>query len=358
MNKVLKLKVLLVLLVASFALSGCGGHGTMKNPSGTANQSSESAGEGNSWAKKYSGVAYFNSVQEMPDRGYILAGNTNWWDGSATSDILVLKVNSNGDEEWAKVFGQNGSYNGMPTVQQTRNGGYFVAGITGAYVKGEFRFIIIKFNSKDKEEWAKVYGLGDKTVVSVPINFSVQQASDGGFFVASQVNKSCFILKLSPDGNKEWLEVIAIPKFDSMEQTKDGGCIISGGIGDHPLSVLVKVGKTGDIEWIKKYKVSKWGNEFNNIEQTKDGGYIATSDEFAMNMEIQDSYSLILKLDKYGNKEWEKVFGTAVVCQINSIEQTKDGGYIIVGNRATVYSHNDGSFIVKLNSLGNPEWGE
>lgn len=95
-----KIKISFILLVLIFVLSGCRGHGAVETPSQPANQTSDNnAMKGSSWAKKYSGVAYFNSFQEMPDGGYILVGDTGSWDGSTTSDILVLKVNSNGDKE-------------------------------------------------------------------------------------------------------------------------------------------------------------------------------------------------------------------------------------------------------------------
>lgn len=358
-NKMNKLKVSIILLVVIFILSGCGSHNTVKTPSGTDNQTSENAGEGISWAKKYSGIAYFNSVQEMLDGGYILAGDTNWWDGSVISNILVLKVSSNGEKKWAKAFGKNGSYNGMPVVQLTNDGGYIVAGITGSYVRGSGRFIVVRFNSKNEEEWAKAYGLGDKTVVSSLTDFSIQRTTDGGYIVAGHIksiNRNCFLLKLDSKGNKEWLKMLNVSQFHSMEQTNDGGYIVAGGIGDHPLGLLIKIGKTGRIEWAKKYKVSKWGNEFDDVKQTKDGGYVAVSSEFAMDIGSNSTYSLVLKLDKDGNKEWEKVFGPSIVYHISSIGQTNDGGYIAAGWKTTASKHS--SFVIKLSSGGNPEWGK
>jgi hypothetical protein len=343
-----KVKISFVLLVLIFVLSGCRGHSAVETPSQPANQTPVITQKGSGWAKDYSGVAYFNSIQEMSDGGYILAGDTGSWDGSTTSDILVLKVNSNGDKEWAKAFGRNGSYNGVPVVQSTNDGGYFVAGVTGSYVKGSGRFIIVKFNSKNDEEWARVFGLGEKTVVSGPTDFTIQQTDDGGFVVASRVGGNCFILKLDPKGNKEWLKVFNKLRLRSIKQTKDGGYIIGGAVGDHPLGLLIKLERSGCIEWTKTYKdkLSELGSEFWYVEPTRDRGYMFFSSD-----------SLILKLDENGNEEWRKVFGRfGGHHDIASIRQTNDGGYIAVGGKSV--SNEVNSFIIKLDSKGNTEWAK
>jgi len=134
--------------------------------------------------------------------------------------------------------------------------------------------------------------------------------------------------------------------FHSMKRTEDGGCIIGGGIGDYPLGLLIKLERSGRIEWAKTYKVSEreWGNDFSYVEQTKDGGYIAIA-----------SYSLILKLDKDGNEEWRKMFDPSIVYHIASITQTDDGGYIAVG---WTIANEDNDFIIKLDSKGDTEWAK
>jgi len=43
------------------------------------------------------------------------------------------------------------------------------------------------------------------------------------------------------------------------------------------------------------------------------------------------SESLILKLDSKGNLEWDKTFGGNDNDYINSVQQTRDGGYVVAG---------------------------
>jgi len=354
-----KLSICVVLLVLAFVLSGCKGSNAGNSPSQQTSQSSNNyPARGIGFAKEYSGIASFNSVQEMPNGGYILVGDTSSWDGSTISDIFILKINSKGEKEWAKAFGKNNSYNGTPVVQLTNDGGYFVAGLTGSYVQGSGRFIIVKFNSKGEEEWAKAFGIGDRTIVSFPTNFSIQQTYDNGFIVSSLGDGNFFVLKLDSKGNKEWLKVFDDKTIivSSLRQTKDGGYIIGGGISDHPLGLIIKVGKTGLVEWAKRYKVSVWGNEFGSIEQTRDGGYIVISPEFKMNIESENSYSLVLKIDKNGNEEWRMVLGPSVVHYVSSIKQTKDNGYIVSGWKNVDNEINN--FVIKFDYNKKIAWAK
>jgi hypothetical protein len=337
-----KLRILVVIIALSLILSGCKGFNAGNSPSQQTSQSSNNyPARGIGFAKEYSGIASFNSVQEMPNGGYILVGDTSSWDGSTISDIFILKINSKGEKEWAKAFGKNNSYNGTPVVQLTNDGGYFVAGLTGSYVQGSGRFIIVMFNSKGEEEWAKAFGIGDRTIVSFPTNFSIQQTYDNGFIVSSYEGGNFFVLKLDSKGNKEWLKVfddktMIVP---SLRQTKDGGCIIGGAVGNHPIGLLIKLGRSGCIEWAKTYK----GKEgFWHVELTRDGGYMFFCG------------SVIVKLDENGNEEWRKVFDG--YNDIASIRQTNDGGYIAVGEKNVDNEYN--SFIIKLDSKGNTEWAK
>jgi len=71
---------------------------------------------------------------------------------------------------------------------------------------------------------------------------------------------------------------------------------------------------------------------------------------------------LVVKLDPSGNLTWQKCLGGSQDEYAKSIQQTADGGYVVVGY---TYS-NDGDvsgnhgqndyWVVKLNQSGNMEW--
>ncbi|VVB92507.1 Uncharacterised protein [uncultured archaeon] len=79
------------------------------------------------WNKKLGGWA--GSVQQTSDGGYIMAGRTG--SNGIENHALLIKTGVNGNELWNATFGR--TVNGWAdAVQQTKDGGYILAGTAGA----------------------------------------------------------------------------------------------------------------------------------------------------------------------------------------------------------------------------------
>ena len=77
------------------------------------------------WEKTFGGIdteEVAQSISRTSDDGFILAGRTNQYTYGAY-DVYLLKLDSNGDEQWNQVFG------GENDVQNPK-GGFIVAGQT------------------------------------------------------------------------------------------------------------------------------------------------------------------------------------------------------------------------------------
>lgn len=168
---------------------------------------------------------------------------------------------------------------------------------------------------------------------------------------------------------------------NAIRQTSDGGYIVAGYTnssvnGDVSGTTkggqdawVIKLNATGSIVWEKNYGGS--GNDtFASVQQTADGGYIlggytessANGDVTGTSNGSRDSW--IVKIDATGAIVWQKNYGGSGLDDINSIEQTADGGYIFVGSTLSsasgnVTGTNKGNYdiwVVKLNSTGNITW--
>ncbi len=93
--------------------------------------------------------------------------------------------------------------------------------------------------------------------------------------------------------------------------------------------------------WDRSYGGSRW-EELNSAEETNDGGYILAGfssslendgDVTAANEGIGDFW--ILKTNSLGNKEWDARFGGDGLDRANSVIQTTDGGYLLGGTSAS-----------------------
>ncbi len=70
-----------------------------------------------------------------------------------------------------------------------------------------------------------------------------------------------------------------------------------------------------------------------DVEQTTDGGYIITG---TLNNQPGDSDAYLLKTYDDGTKEWAYSYNLTGSDIAKAVQQTSDGGYIFVGQKGTV----------------------
>jgi hypothetical protein len=109
---------------------------------------------------------------------------------------------------------------------------------------------------------------------------------------------------------------------------------------------------SGEVVWQKTYGKDR-NESINSVRQTKDGGYIAAGTiEVVTRFVVDDAW--VLKLDTDGNIVWQKAYGLEDNDGFSSIEQTKDGGYVAAGY--TVHGTSSDILVLKLKSNGDIDW--
>lgn len=157
----------------------------------------------------------FSSVQETSDGGYIVVGYTTQYiiapgvPYSEHKSVLVVKLLSNGQTAWAKVYDTEYDEEGY-SVKQTSDGGYIIAGMNYAPDYNEDA-MLIKINAVGQITWAKAYGWAftwsfQEYAYSVVETFDALGTSIGYAFTGYQrdmtvPNKKVFLVQTSPSGN-------------------------------------------------------------------------------------------------------------------------------------------------------------
>ena len=204
---------------------------------------------------------------------------------------------------------------------------------------------------------------------------SVQQTVDGGYIITGSTesygagSEDVWLIKTDSKGEVEWNKTFGGRHGDegySVQQTEDGGYVITGythsyGIGGHEVW-LIKIDSKGNEEWSKTFGGSD-DDEGYSVQQTDDGGYIIIGSTESYGDGDEDVW--LIKIDSKGNKEWSNTFGGNHSDRGYSVQQTVDGGYIITGVVSsytdTFYlsiSRHGAVWLIKTDSKGNEEWNK
>ncbi len=134
----------------------------------------------------------------------------------------------------------------------------------------------------------------------------------------------------------------------------DGGFIVVGttlsfGAGDFDVYVI-RTDANGNTAWTKTYGGADL-DEGRSVWQTTDGGFIIAGFTYSFGAGSRDVY--LIKINSFGDVLWEKTYG-GVSAEIGySVQQTEDGGYIVVGETSSFGAGNLDVYLIKTDSLGN-----
>jgi gliding motility-associated-like protein len=247
------------------------------------------------------------TIAAAPDGGYFVTGHTLSNDGDVSgnhgqTDYWIIKIDAKGTLIWQKCLG-GGDYDFSTSIQATPDGGCISAGttnssngdITGFHGAGDYW--VVKLDKLGNLQWQKTYG-GSFTENAN----NIQITNDGGYLVSGFSN--------SFDGD------------------------VSGNHGDGYDAWLIKLNKTGVIQWQKCYGGSQ--NEVAYFTQlTSDGGYVvagsarSSDGDLSCNAGMADAW--IFKITGNGDLEWQKDFGGNDFDEAYCILPLSDGSFITAG---------------------------
>ncbi|QQS27740.1 MAG: T9SS type A sorting domain-containing protein [Sphingobacteriales bacterium] len=293
---------------------------------------------------------------QTSDGGYALLGYSASY-GNGSYDIILVKTDLYGNQQWQKNFGGELDDLGV-ALQQTADGGYILLGKTGTTLLHDI--LLIKTDQGGNEQWSKVYGSSEINEEATELMID----TDGGFLILGG-NPNFYLLKTNASGDFLWDKNYSNTYLagQSLQRTTDGGLIICGSSFDTmggTVMLILKTDGVGETQWIQTVADSPSTLYSNQIFgkyalPLTDGGYLAVG------FTQTDGFFKIIthKTNPSGGEVWTKVYEVNETFSTvyglyraipNQVVQTSEGGFVLGGCYRMVSGNQ--AFIWQINSIG------
>lgn len=288
------------------------------------------------------------SVQQTADSGFVAVGYSNSTNGDVLVnqgdvDLWVIKLNKTGAIQWSHTFGGSNADVGT-SIQQTTDNGYIVAGSSASsdgnatLNHGTDDYWILKLNPLGVLQWQKSYGGSGNDYGN-----SVLQLNNGCFIVSGSSNSNDFDVTGAHGGFDMW--VIKLDQGGNMYSNRAFG----GSYADYNSTVK----KVADAFIIGGTVLSDDGD----LAYTGFHGYPGYYGDFCV-FKVDTAFGPI--------GAFTRCFGGTGTDELNSLQPTSDGGFILCGNSESYDGdltsiNNFGSTdacLIKLDYTGALEWVE
>lgn len=350
--------------------------------------------------------------------GNILIGGYSWSDSSGDktrptyydtlwSDCWIVYVDTNGNKIWDKTLGGNKG-DGCSVMFETNDHAFLIGGGTTSDSSDDITqqpkdsihagdFLLFKIDSNGNKIWDKRYGGEGGEII-----FSIVGVNDGGYLLggysdsnisgdksdSSRGGEDFWIVKIDSLGNKQWDKTYGGNNDDDLYEivnTFDGGYLLAGwsfsdssGEKSQPNwdtsgvtcdYWIVKIDSLGNKQWDKRYGGTDYDDLF-GCEQLPDSGFILSGESYSQPSGdktaplLGESDYWVIRIDKNGNKVWDKKYGGYDSDQGGLISKTNDGGFLVSGTSGSGIGSDktqanlgeDDGWIVKIDSGGNKIW--
>lgn len=311
-----------------------------------------------------------NDVNNTPDGGYIIAGESRNSDGDQS--ITLTKTNAQGQITWSYSY-MNGVFEMPNSVMIAPNGGYVVAGERYPGIGPAELAYIFQVDQTGVLQWQRIYSSGGNMAEAL----AAKNTNDGGYIIAGRAEKTIvannifmnissemrylYLLKIDGQGNPVWSmkyntgEQIRMTRANDVFSCADGGFIVAGEFKHNTSRKdldmgLVKVDKQGAIVWAKQFGGAKMDAGTEVIE-TMDGGYVLGGETESYGAGKLDI--CLVKTDKNGMKLWSRTYGNAGYDQMGSICELENGNIAIVGKTSGANNEDVQALILIIDKNGN-----
>lgn len=310
------------------------------------------------WEMRFGGDKedFGQSVLQVDDRGYIIAGYSESFGDDNDLDIYIVRTDVDGTLLWSQSYDEGLKEYGYDIIR-TEDNGFLVVGQIFETESGKPKACLLKISEQGQRQWFKTYGeVGVHTTAE-----SITKVVDGYILVgtsdAEEIdNRDAVLIKVDFNGEVVW------QKSFGGETAESGKAVVA--LADNTLIfaankkeqnglnnniILTRVDQTGSVYWTKE--IGDVGdNELVNelmLTQNNEIVFVGSANNYNKN--------LIGRYDSNGNEVWRRIFGNGDANELADLVELEDGHLVAVGYTEQGGFNVDVS-LVKFDADGNMVW--
>jgi hypothetical protein len=313
------------------------------------------------WQRTYGGSEIEGAckIKFTQDGNLAMAGHSSSYLNNSY-DFYLIKANMNGDTIWTKHYGTT-EWDFANSMDTCADGGFIMAGKTYATGNAYSDILIVKTDTDGNEQWRKQIG-GNKDDVANEI-ISV----DDGYILCGTTEsigsggKDIYVLKVDLTGNIVWERTLGGEEDDvgnSLMITSDNRLVCAGGVKSYGYpnnfnSYLMKLNFDGSNYWSLPGNFSASNINFEIIDITESStSQIVSISDFDNNGISNGEYGLFIN-DLNGYLDTSSTFGGSYRETPKSIISCYDKGYAIIGTTSSFGIGLENIYFIKTDSIGS-----
>lgn len=297
------------------------------------------------------------TVRQTSDGGYIVAGST--FITATNKDVELVKLDPQGNKLWDSTYGGSNEETAMD-VMQTGDGGYAVVGSTLSY-PGSYNVYLVRTDATGHKAWEQHYGGSGEEH-----GWRILPTAAGGFAIGGDARNGSngsldfYLVRVDGAGKSIGEKYLSVTggSYDeychALITTSTGGYLMAGSwnLGSNPRVAVIKTDSAGGSA-----SGANWPNKFGDV-------YAAAELSptrfllFGYTIEIgQSTTQASIVVDTVGTG-WGIMgqYGTRGVSQFNGGQLTADGGAIAVGSTTGSGNGAEDILLVKFDASGAIQW--
>jgi hypothetical protein len=282
--------------------------------------------------------------------------------GASNSDILVVKYDKDGTEQWQRLIDTNSSEK-VGIGLDSSNNVYVVGDTDESPSQGSLDFHITKFNSSGTEQWQK--GLGGSGIEQFFGHSTTDSSGNtygGGYTTsAGQGTFAQYLVKWNSSGTVQWQRTLSMSgqhtgrdvSFDSSGNVYMCGESDLGTLNNTNLT-LAKWASNGTHQWTRYLRGNSYGEVGNALAvDSSDNIYVcvSTSSQGAGSNDL-----LLVKYNSSGTVQWRRLLGGTGSDGGTGVAVDSSDNVYVCGTTRSVGNGSRYIMIAKIDSSGNLQW--